>query len=163
MRHRAAMQRGDLLSTMMAVHHDLESQFFEHQTALLDRDYARAAQALADYRRDLFAHASDEEQLVLPRYKELGGDDTDAPVRLFLGEHDKLRTFVDEFVRRVEDLRRQPDDARLLELFDREATFKNLVLHHDLRERNMLYPHLATRIAAEEQSAILAARGLRGA
>jgi hypothetical protein len=37
------------------------------------------------------------------------------------------------------------------------------VLHHDLRERNMLYPHLATRIAPEEQSAILAARGLRGA
>ena len=99
------MQRGDLFSTMMAVHHDLESQFFAHQTALLDRDYPRAALALSDYRRELFAHAADEERLVLPRYKDLGGDDTDAPVRLFTGEHDKMRAFVDEFVRRVEELR----------------------------------------------------------
>ena len=155
------MQRGDLSSTMMAVHHDLESQFFAHQTALLDRDYPRAALALSDYRRDLFAHAADEERLVLPRYKDLGGDDTDAPVRLFTGEHDKMRAFVDEFVRRVEELRQKPDDARLLELFDREATFKNLVLHHDLRERNMLYPYLAHRIAPAEQSAMLAVRDLR--
>ena len=58
------MQRGDLSSTMMAVHHDLESQFFAHQTALLDRDYARAASELARYRERLFAHAQDEERLV---------------------------------------------------------------------------------------------------
>lgn len=155
------MQSSDLLHTMMAVHDDLASQFFAHQTALLDRDFSRAAQTLADYRNDLLAHASDEEHLVLPRYRELGGDATDAPVRLFLGEHDKLRTFLDEFVRRVDDLRHQPDDARLLELFDREATFKNLVLHHDLRERNMLYPFLAARVSSEEQAAMLSARGLR--
>jgi hypothetical protein len=41
-------------------------------------------------------------------------------------------------------------------LFDREATYKNLVMHHDLRERNALYPFVAGKVAAEELQEILA-------
>lgn len=157
------MQDPDLRSAMMGLHDDLAQAFFSHQTALLDRDFARAASHLARYREQLFAHAQDEEQFVLPRYRELGGDDGDAPVRLFLGEHDKLRMFVDEFTARIASLCAQPDDAKLLELLDREATFKNLVLHHDLRERNMLYPFLAARLGADAQRSILESRSFRGA
>lgn len=142
---------------MMGVHDDLAMTFFRHQQALLDRDFARAARELAAYRKALFAHAHAEEQHVLPRYEALGGDATDAPVRLFLGEHGNLRKFVDEFVQRVAALAVKPDDRALLELFDREATFKNLMLHHDLREKNMLYPFLAARLSATEQAAIVAA------
>ena len=152
----------DLRTAMMGLHDDLAQAFFSHQTALLDRDYARAATELARYRERLFAHAQDEEQLVLPRYRELGGDDGDAPVRLFLGEHDKMRMFVDEFTTRVAALRAHPDDAKLLELLDREATFKNLVLHHDLRERNVLYPFLASRLEPKAQQTILEARTFCG-
>ena len=98
----------------------------------------------------------DEESLVLPRYGAAGGDATDAPIRLFLGEHGKMRDFVADFERRVAALLGRPDDAALLELFDREATFKNLVMHHDLRERNMLYPFVDAHVAASERMAILA-------
>ena len=152
---------GDLQTAMMGVHDALAQRFFAHQQALLDRDFARAARELAAYRETLFAHAHDEEQFVLPRYLELGGDATDAPVKLFLGEHKNLRAFVDEFVRRVAALQAAPDDRALLELFDREATFKNLMLHHDLREKNMLYPFLAKHLSAAEQAAVLAARTAR--
>ena len=141
---------------MMAVHDALDASFFAHQTALLDRDFARAGGEIARYRELLFAHAADEEAHVLPRYVQLGGDATDAPVKLFLGEHKNLRAFVDDFVRRVDALRVHPDDRALLELLDRQATFKNLMLHHDLRERNMLYPFLAARLPESEQRAILA-------
>lgn len=146
---------GDLQAAMMGVHDELAQRFFAHQQALLDRDFARAARELAAYRETLFAHAHDEEQHVLPRYVELGGDATDAPLKLFLGEHKNLRAFVDEFVRRVAALAAAPDDRALLELFDREATYKNLMLHHDLREKNMLYPFLAARLSAAEQAAVL--------
>lgn len=152
----------DLASAMMGLHDELARTFFAHQVALLDRDYATAARHLAVYREHLFAHAADEEVLVLPRYEQLGGDATDAPVKLFLGEHRNLRTFVDDFVVRVRALCERPDDAALLELFDRQATFKNLVLHHDLRERNLLYPFLAARLACEEQEQVLAGRRWRG-
>ncbi|MEQ1633872.1 MAG: hemerythrin domain-containing protein [Planctomycetota bacterium] len=157
------MQDHDLATAMMLLHDDLAQSFHRHQISLLDRAFERAAQELASYRDHLFAHARDEEDHVLPRYRELGGDATDAPVRLFAGEHDKLRAFVDDFVTRVDALRQQPSDADLLVLLDREATFKNLVLHHDLRERNMLYPFLAERLGAADQRAILAARRFAGA
>lgn len=138
----------DLATTMMGLHEVLERHFFAHQVALLDRDFARAAAALDDYRRRLSLHMRDEESAVLPIYRDLGGDATDAPVRLFLGEHGKMRDFVDDFVRRTASLQRHRDDRALLELLDREATYKNLVLHHDLRERNCLYPHLARHLDA---------------
>lgn len=152
----------DLETAMMALHDDLAQAFFRHQQALLDRDFARAGVELAGYRQRLAAHIADEESLVLPRYDALGGDATDAPVRLFLGEHANLRRFVDEFVARTAALSAAPDDAALLDLFDREAVFKNLVLHHDLRERNVLYPFLAARLSADEQRVVLAARSWCG-
>jgi hemerythrin-like domain-containing protein len=148
---------GDLQAVMMGEHAVFAARFHAHQVALLDRDFARAARELAAYRDALFAHAAAEERHVLPRYEALGGDATDAPLRLFLGEHANLRRFVDEFVARVAALAKVPDDRALLELFDREATFKNLVLHHDLRERNVLYPFLAARLPATDQAAVLAA------
>ena len=141
-----------LAEQMMGLHDSLDRAFFAHQCALLDRDFERAATTIDAYRSCLHRHAADEEAWMLPRYEALGGDATDAPLRLFLGEHARMREFVDEFVARVDALRRAPDDRKLLELFDREATYKNLALHHDLRERNMLYPFLGARLSASEQS-----------
>ena len=48
-----------------------------------------------------------------------------------------------------------PDDRRLLELLDLQATFKNLLLHHDLRERAALYPRLATMLTPQDEAAVL--------
>lgn len=141
---------------MMALHDVLAQTFFAHQVALLDRDYPRAARELERYRERLLVHMRDEETTVLPAYAAAGGDATDAPVRLFLGEHGKMRDFVDDFVRRVQALAGHGDDRALLELFDRQATYKNLVLHHDLRERNMLYPFVASRVPAAGQARLLA-------
>jgi hemerythrin-like domain-containing protein len=141
---------------MMGLHDDLAQRFFLHQQALLDRDFVRAASHLAGYRERLLWHMQDEEGLVLPRYLQAGGDETDAPVRLFLGEHQKMREFVADCERRVQKLAQDPDDRLLLELFDREATYKNLVMHHDLRERNALYPFIAGKVAAVELREIMA-------
>ena len=146
----------EFVARMMGLHDELDRRFFAHQRALLDRDFARAARELDAYRERLARHMHDEESLVLPRYAQCGGDAGDAPVRLFRGEHDKMRTFVADFAQRVAALQRTPDDRALLELFDREATYKNLVLHHDLRERNALYPTLAAALPPAEQHAVLA-------
>ncbi|HEX6811280.1 MAG TPA: hemerythrin domain-containing protein [Planctomycetota bacterium] len=151
----------ELTRVMMGLHDELAQAFFVQQQALLDRDFVRAGRLLAAYREALLAHMRDEETAVLPRYEALGGDATDAPLRLFLGEHANLRAFVDEFGTRIAALAAKPDDRALLELFDRQATFKNLMLHHDLRERNMLYPFLAARLPAPEQHALLARCGTR--
>lgn len=153
---------GRFVATMMGLHGLLEEQFFAHQQALLDRDFVRAAACLADYRDRLFRHMQDEEDLVLPRYEAAGGNKTDAPLKLFLGEHTKMREFVADFGVRLRGLAQRADDRGLLELFDREATYKNLVLHHDLRERNHLYPFMAKRLPEAEQEEMLAALRWQG-
>ncbi len=153
------MATSDLQFVMMGLHDEFAQAFFLHQQALLDRDFGRAARQLAVYRERLFQHMRDEEVLVLPRYEALGGDATDAPVRLFLGEHGKLRAFLEDFVLRTATLVEGADDRALLELFDRQATYKNLMLHHDLRERNALYPFLAARLSTVAQASLLAACG----
>lgn len=145
-----------LASVMMGLHDALAQWFFLHQQALLGRDFVKARAGLLRYRERLFEHMRDEETAVLPAYEAAGGNATDAPVRLFLGEHGKMRDFVDGFVRSVDALVEHPDDRALLELFDRQATYKNLVLHHDLRERNALYPFVASRVPAETQALLLA-------
>lgn len=147
---------------MMALHGRLDERFFAHQRALLDRDFVRADAALAEYEQRLERHIDDEEAHVLPRYEAAGGDATDAPLRLFRGEHRNLRAFVAEFARRLEELRAAPDDRALLELLDRQATFKNLLLHHDLRERNALYPFLERHLDAGQQHAVLTALSWSG-
>lgn len=139
---------------MMGLHDELGARFFAHQQALLDRDFALAAARLEEYRSRITRHMADEEEAILPHYVAAGGDRTDAPVKLFLGEHEKLRAFLADFAARLEALQQRPDDRSLLELFDRQATYKNLMLHHDLREKNMLYPFLGERLPAGEQQAI---------
>lgn len=135
---------------MMALHDELDARFFRHRQALLDRDVARATAALADYDALLRAHVADEEALVLPAYAAIGGDASDAPLALFLGEHRKLAQFVATFHERLRGLATAPSDRAILELLDRQATFLNLFLHHDLRERNALYPRLSSALSGDE-------------
>jgi hemerythrin-like domain-containing protein len=148
---------GTLEGALMALHDRHARSFFAHQQALLDRRFDLAATWLADYREQLAAHMRDEEGVVLPAYVAAGGDATDAPAKLFLGEHARMREFLADFAVRLDRLRAAPDDHRLLELLDRQATYKNLLLHHDLRERNGLYPFLGARLDAERQRRLLAA------
>lgn len=156
------MSTSDVLErTLMALHPALDDRFFRHQRALLDRDVPRAISALSAYRDPLLLHMADEETLVQPLYAAHGGDSTDAPVKLFLGEHARMRDFLADFDVRLERLMRHPDDRALLELFDRQATYKNLCLHHDLRERNAMYPLLSARAPAVAQQRVLAQLRLR--
>lgn len=135
---------------MMGLHEKLDAQFARHQRALLDRDYVRAASWLGSYREQLAVHMQDEERYVLPLYQNHGGDASDAPAKLFLGEHARMREFLEKIGDATAALANQPDDDKLLVLLDLEATYKNLLLHHDLRERNALYPRLEEWVSADE-------------
>ena len=53
------------------------------ETERVLRDFVRAASHLAGYRERLLWHMQDEEGLVLPRYRQAGGDETEraGPIR----------------------------------------------------------------------------------
>lgn len=161
---------GPLEAAMMPVHARLDALFFAHQQALLDRDAPRALLAFTVFRDTLLHHARDEESQVLPLYVACGGDASDSPSAQFRIEHDKLRRFLAELEPRLESLctlavasDRSAADRELLGILDRESWFKNLLVHHDLRERNALYRLLSAECDEERQRAALAAMGRNGA
>jgi hemerythrin-like domain-containing protein len=58
---------------------------------------------------------------------------------------------------RLERLNQTPLNLKreIIELFDDEATFKNLMEHHDSREENILYPTLDRVTTAAEREQLL--------
>lgn len=122
-------------------HARLDGLFLEHQTALFDRDPALAAKTFATYRKALFEHMRQEESVLLPFYKQ-HGEAPDAPTVFFTGEHKRMREFLRRIQSRLRRLDRRSPKARWVALFDLEAAYKNLVQHHDRREKSKLYPAL---------------------
>jgi hemerythrin-like domain-containing protein len=142
---------------LLELHKQLDNLFLEHQRALLRLDMNRAVARLETYEADLLAHIRDEEALMLPLYRERVEAPVGGAVEIFLGEHDKLRQFLALFKEELVKLEAVEDLERgVLFLLDSQHLFKRLLVHHDNRERKMLYPLLDEVTTAEEREALFA-------
>lgn len=62
---------------------------------------------------------------------------------IFDGEHEKLRQFLVLFQQEIVKIRTMDDrEFGVLFLLDSQHLFKRLLVHHDTREKRMLYPLL---------------------
>lgn len=138
-------------------HSALDRLFLDHQRGLLARDWARAEKRLAEYERELLAHMRHEERDLLPIYRR-HGEAPGAPAVFFTGEHRRMREFLRRIKARLRGLRSNRSPEKVLALLDLEAAYKNLVQHHDRRERSKLYPALDRAATPQEREACLAAR-----
>jgi len=128
---------------LLRLHQQLDQMFLEHQRALLRLDMHRAATLLQTYEVELLAHMRDEESLMLPLYRQLVNPPVGGAAEIFLGEHDKLRQYLLLFREEIVKLADTNDLERgVLFLLDSQHLFKRLLVHHDSRERKMLYPLL---------------------
>lgn len=128
---------------LLDLHQRLDDLFLEHQRALLRLDLDGAATALGAYAAELLAHIRDEEALMLPLYKERADIPVGGTVEIFRGEHEKLKRFLVLFAEEIEKIRNLDDVERgVLFLIDSQHLFKRLLVHHDTRERQTLYPLL---------------------
>jgi hypothetical protein len=69
-----------------------------------------------------------------------------------------MKTFLPEFHQKLAQMRGEaPAELRrsVIALIDREFKYKHLSEHHDLRERNVLYPWLNRITSEEERRALL--------
>ncbi len=131
------------LSELLDLHDDLEALFAEHQKKLLQLDFEGAYQKLEIYRSFLFKHIDDEETYLIPIYDTRGKIETAGKTKMFLDEHEKLRNHVELFLPETKSLQDERDPyEKLLWLIEREAFFKKLHDHHDIRETRFLYPEL---------------------
>jgi hemerythrin-like domain-containing protein len=146
--------------SLLDIHQVLKELFLQHQEALLDGDLGRAQERLAEFERRLLHHIREEEELLLPVYARAGVIPGGPPV-LFTGEHKRMQEMLAGFKQTLSSLERDPNSRKrgILWLLDRQATFKNLMEHHDLRETNILYPALDRVTSETERREILARCG----
>jgi iron-sulfur cluster repair protein YtfE (RIC family) len=144
-------------SDFLLVHAQLDELFLEHQRALLRLDLVTAGAALEAYTIELFGHMRDEEDVMIPLYRERAKAPVGGAAEIFLGEHDKMRQYVLLFKEELVKLMAADDLERgVLFLLDSQHLFKRLLVHHDTREKKMLYPLLDQVTTEDERESLFA-------
>lgn len=148
---RPSTERRKSFSELLQVHVRLDELFLDHQRALLRLDLSTALDVLEAYETELLAHMQDEEELMIPLYRERAEVPVGGTAEIFLGEHDKLRQFLVLFKEELAKSETFQDLERgALFLLDSQHIFKRLLVHHDNREKKILYP-LLDQITTEQE------------
>lgn len=136
---------------LLRLHRELDDLFAEHQRALMRLELDRAEALLSQYQAQLLAHIQDEEELMLPLYRERVSVPVGGAPEIFQGEHEKLRQLLGLFKEEIEKIRKMDDvELGVLFLIDSQHLFKRLLVHHDTREKKFLYP-LLDEVTTEEE------------
>jgi len=139
------------------VHLLIDEMFFDHQKALLHFEFDKALTLLEMYQTTLIRHMQDEELILLPVYADRAAFSGAGAPKLFFDDHKKMRLFVELFLEKTAELKREPNkDKAILQLLDREAFYLRLCSHHDKRETDFLYPTLEEILTDVEKRDILA-------
>jgi len=144
------------LSDLNQVHQELDDLFFRHQVAVLQCDGPKARDLLAAFERGSAVHMREENEILLPLYRERAASIRGGDTAVFLGEHDKMAEWLGRLKLR---LARFPPAGPLpkdvLELLDDEAHFKKFLEHHTLREDRILYPELERVTTSSEKTGLM--------
>lgn len=142
--------------TLLDVHYQLDELFRQHQECVLSQRFDRAREHLDAFERELRSHMQFEEDELFDLFERA------EPIRgagrpIFHTEHEKLLRYVAGIRRGLDELfaDRHIVAVRIIELLDFESRFKNLMAHHDERERAYLYPTLDRVTTTEERYRLL--------
>lgn len=143
-------------TSLLELHERLQELFLRHQEALVEGDLDAAAQRLDRFQAALELHAQNEETWLIPVYRRAERVAGGAP-EIFQGEHLKMLHLVRQFRAALSRIRQsgQHRTRRVLQLLDDESKFKQLMAHHDARERTLLYPILDRLTTDEERRELL--------
>ena len=138
---------------LLEIHTSLLAMFGSHQEALVSGDLEEARSLLERFDSEIREHIRREDVTLIPVFEERAGAIAGGDPELFRAEHRKIEGYLDEIGPATESL--ESGDARaLIELLEREYLLKQLLMHHDLREKNILYPEL-DRVTNEAERARL--------
>lgn len=144
------------LSDLLSLHDDLDEMFFAHQSALLHFDFAAALSLLERYETALSTHIRDEEDVLMPIYKERASIIKGGGFQLFLDEHYKMSGFVKLLKEEIAKLVDEPEpEAKLIWILDRESFYKRLCGHHNKRETDFFFPELDRVTSGAEKAELL--------
>ena len=144
------------LLEMKQMHHEIEDVFYCHQEALLKADYPAAKNLLRKYEEILLHHMREEEDILLPLYRQRAGQMRGGDAEVFVLEHKKIVEWLGRLKLRLGRLGPLSIDTRdVIALLDDEAQFKKFMEHHSLREDRIFYPELDRIVTEKEKSQLL--------
>jgi hemerythrin-like domain-containing protein len=148
---------------MMDVHAELHELFAVHRDYVVGLEFGRALEALERFEAELRRHMAVEEQHILPLYERRVGHVLGGDPQFFYLEHKNILRNIDSAKEELRRLAADPQAGRRQahEFIDKEGILRHLLEHHDLRERNVLYPKLDEVLSAEERATLLETCGLR--
>ena len=144
------------ITDLNQVHRQLEELFYRHQVALLQNHPTEAVELLQKYEKCVFHHMKEEEDILLPIYRQKGGELRGGDPELFFAEHKKIQEWLNRIRVRLQRLSPvEPDFKAVIALFDDEAYFKKYMEHHSLREDRIFYPELDRLLGEKDRLALL--------
>jgi hypothetical protein len=129
------------ISDLNDFHDFFDMRFTEHQKSLMNRKLPIAYCQLKDLYTLLLRHLAIEEKILLPEYKkQVVTEPPGGAVRYYIREHRQIKRQMDDFVKKLAVWQATlPAKIELVHLFDTHVKFKELLDHHDARERVFLY------------------------
>jgi len=144
------------LNVLQQTHQELRAVVARHQLALLAGDLPLARERFLEVMDALETHAVEEDNVLVPPYKDRCKPSSGGDWRNFTGEHEKVRLFLARIWQKVEDLPKSADvKLATIALFDDESRFKELLEHHFKREEIFLFPELDRALTDDEKRAAL--------
>lgn len=137
---------------------DLHASILEllrvHQDDLVEGRFPEAGDSFQTFSGEVRAHIREEEDEMLPIYEERAGKIHGGDADLFRNEHRKIEGYLGEIGDALHSL--DPGDPRgRIEVIEAEYRLKELLVHHDMREKNILYPKLDEVATAGERDRIV--------
>ena len=145
------------LLELMDVHAGLHEQFAVHRDFVVGLEFPRALAELEKFERELRVHMDMEEAVILPVYRERGGKVLGGDPEFFTLEHKNILRNLETAKESLRKLIADPRAGRRQahEFLDQEGMLLHLLQHHDLREKNTLYPRLDEVLSEQEREDLL--------
>ena len=145
------------VSDLNNFHDYTDRVFLEHQKSIMNGDIGLAFTQLSHLLTMLKQHVRDEEQLLIPHYKQLiQPQPAGGAVRYYTGEHRMIIRDLNRIAAVLKEwMQNSPGDLHIVQQFDTCYKFKELLDHHDARERVFLYRLLDQKLDTAEKKDIL--------
>lgn len=127
---------------LLKSHTDLGSHLKQHLHATVLGDLEAARAAFLEFQVLLHGHSLSEDELIFPAFVDAGLEEIGCNLELLSKEHAKIRKLVKEAADRIFAADVELDAETRVAWVESLHLLKEVLAHHDARERNALLPAL---------------------
>lgn len=140
------------------IYNVVDDLLIEHQLNCMKGEWGKAYSTLEILYKLRIQIMSDEEDFLIPKYESvLSKIPKGGAIKYFIREHILIRKYFDKFIREVSQKALDPENnnIHLVSLFENYHNLKDLLDHHDSRDRMFLFTQLDEFLDKKSQSEIL--------